>query len=274
MAEPVTIEPQGPFSLGESARFAGGFSPTGHSMRASEDGELRIAFVPDGASEAVGARIRQEHGRVVVDADSAAQEQVRRILGLDVDAGGFAAVGERDRVVGDLQRRWPGFRPISFPSPFEAGMWFLISQRTQFRHALAIKERLARELGDEIDGLHAFPAPQAIADIAPVPGVSQVKLERGRALARAALDGLLHGERLRSLGPEAATEELQQIPGVGPFTAQGIVVRGANEPDWLPSAEPRLGKAIEQAYGSSAPDSAAWRPYRSWVAVMLRRSLQ
>jgi DNA-3-methyladenine glycosylase II len=236
------------------------------------DGELRIAFVPDGETRAVGARVRQEGDRVLVDADGG-EDQVLRILGLDVDASGFAAVGERDPVVAELQRRWPGFRPISFPSPFEAGMWFLISQRTQARHALAIKERLARTLGDEVDGLHAFPTPRAIADLEPVPGVSQVKLERGRALARAALDGLLHGERLRALGPEAAIEELERIPGVGPFTAQGIVVRGANEPDWLPDAEPRLGKAIERAYGSGAPRPDDWRPYRSWVAVMLRRTL-
>jgi DNA-3-methyladenine glycosylase II len=265
------LSPQGSFSLAESARFAGGFSPTSHSMRADGE-ELRLAFVPDGSDHAVGARIRQEGERVVVEADGAV-EQVRRILGLDVDGAGFAAVGERDPVVGELQQRWPGFRPTSFPSPFEAGMWFLISQRTQFRHALAIKERLAQELGEEVGGLHAFPAPRAIADLEPVPGVSQVKLERGRALARAALDGRLHGERLRAMGPEAAIEDLKQIPGVGPFTAQGIVVRGANEPDWLPDAEPRLGRAIERAY-PSPPDPESWRPYRSWVAVMLRRTLE
>jgi DNA-3-methyladenine glycosylase II len=260
------------YSLAESARFAAGFSPTSHSMRPDGD-ELRIAFVPDGEPRAVAVRVRQDGDRVVIE--GGAEEQVRRILGLDVDGSGFAAVGERDPVVRRLQQRWPGFRPISFPSPFEAGMWFLISQRTQFRHALAIKERLARQLGDEKDGLCAFPAPQAIADLQPVPGVSQVKLERGRALARAALDGLLHGERLRALGPEAAIEELKQIPGVGPFTAQGIVVRGANEPDWLPDAEPRLGKAIERAYGGGVvPDPELWRPYRSWVAVMLRRTLE
>jgi DNA-3-methyladenine glycosylase II len=209
-----------------------------------------------------------------VHVDGGADEPVRRSLGLDVDGEGFAAVGERDPVVGGLQRRWPGFRPVAFPSPFEAGMWFLISQRTRFRHALAVKEGLARELGDEVDGLHAFPAARAIADLEPVPGVSLTKLERGRALARAALEGRLHGERLRAMGPEAAIEDLLQIAGVGPFTAQGIVVRGANEPDWLPDAEPRLAKAIAQAYGPSEPDTDLWRPYRSWVAVMLRRTLQ
>jgi DNA-3-methyladenine glycosylase II len=257
------------FSVAESARFAAGFSPSGHSMRADQTGVLRIAFVPDGGERAVLARVSEDE----IDAPPHARAQVDRILGLDVDGSGFADVGERDPVVGELQRRWPGFRPISFPSPFEAGMWFLISQRTQFRHALAIKERLAQQLGEEIDGVHAFPPPRAVAGLEPVPGVSQTKLERGRALARAALDGRLHGERIRELGPEAAIEDLMRIPGVGPFTAQGIVVRGANEPDWLPTAEPRLQKAIDGLY-DTPPDTAAWRPYRSWVAVMLRRTLE
>jgi DNA-3-methyladenine glycosylase II len=256
------------FSLAESARFAGGFSPTTHSMRA-EDGELRIAFVPDGEEHAVLARVSEDG----IEVPAHARAQVERVLGLDVDGTGFAAVGERDPVVADLQRRWPGFRPVSFPSPFEAGMWFLISQRTPFRHALAIKERLAQTLGEQAGGLQAFPSPRAIADLEPVPGVSQVKLERGRALARAAFEGRLHGERLRAVGPEAAIEDLKRIPGVGPFTSQGIVVRGANEPDWLPTAEPRLAKAIERLY-PSPPDTDAWRPYRSWVAVMLRRTLE
>jgi 3-methyladenine DNA glycosylase/8-oxoguanine DNA glycosylase len=115
-----------------------------------------------------------------------------------------------------------------------------------------------------------------LVDLAPVAGLPEVKRERLRGLARAALDGALHGERLRELGPEAAIEELTRLPGVGPFTAQGVVVRGANEPDWVPTAEPRLARVVEQAYGPGADVAAlaeGWRPYRSWVAVMLRRTL-
>lgn len=237
-----------------------------------------MAFVPDGEERAAAVHVWQdERGVVSGEASSqAAADQAERILGLDVDGSGFAAIGEQDSVVAELQARWPGFRPPSFPSPFEAGIWFLISQRTQYRHALDVKERLAAELGEDAGGLQAFPSPHAIAAMPDVPGVPAVKLERARALARAALDGCLHGERLRALGPEAAIGDLLQLPGVGPFTAEGIVVRGANEPDWMPAAEPRLRRSLEQHYGPGADVealSAGWRPYRSWVAVLLRRAL-
>ena len=42
-------------------------------------------------------------------------------------------------------------------------------------------------------------------------------------------------------------------PASGPFTAQGIVVRGAGEPDHLATAEPRMARAAALAYGLDAP---------------------
>lgn len=45
------------------------------------------------------------------------REQLARILSLDVDGTRFAAIGERDPVIGRLQRRHPGLRPVGFFSP-------------------------------------------------------------------------------------------------------------------------------------------------------------
>jgi DNA-3-methyladenine glycosylase II len=60
-------------------------------------------------------------GEVFGDADpEAVRDQVARILSLDVDGSGFPAVGRRDPVVGGLQARWPGLRPVGFFSPYEA----------------------------------------------------------------------------------------------------------------------------------------------------------
>ncbi|MDQ3870001.1 MAG: hypothetical protein M3301_00100 [Chloroflexota bacterium] len=75
---------------------------------------------------------------------------------------------------------------------------------------------------------------------------------------------------------------LKALPGVGDFSAQLILLRGAGEPDYLASAEPRLARAVALAYGlSSEPGSAelveiaeAWRPFRTWVAFLLRRMLE
>ena len=52
------------------------------------------------------------------DADpEAVRVQLMRLLSLDVDGRAFPSVGERDSVVGELQRRYPGLRPAGFGSP-------------------------------------------------------------------------------------------------------------------------------------------------------------
>ena len=195
-------------------------------------------------------------------------------------------MGERDPAIGRLQARYPGLRPVSFPSPFEAGAWFVISQRVRAAQAVALKARITDDLGERVaicgEERTAFPAPGVVAELEGLAGLPERKLATLRALAQAAAQGALDGERLRAMGGDAAVDELQGLPGVGPFTAQGIVVRGAGEPDYLATAEPRMAHAAALAYGLDeplAPDELtrrgeAWRPYRSWVGVLLRLSLE
>jgi DNA-3-methyladenine glycosylase II len=286
----VVLEPRGPFSLAHAARFLEGFAPAAHAA-APDPGHLHLAFVPDGTRAAGGACVRHDGETLVLEAFGAAdpdavRNQVERILSLDVDASGFAAVGARDPVVGGLQARYPGLRPVNFLSPFEAGAWFLLGHRVRMAQAARMKAQLRDALGERVD-VHgdervAFPAPERIAGLEHFAGVPDVKLERLRALAGAALDGRLDGARLRAMPSERAAEELLELPGVGPFTADGIVLRGAGAPDHLTLAEPRLGQAVALAYGLDDPPDATrlralsdgWRPFRAWVTVLLRIRLE
>ena len=290
MARQFTLQPRGPFSLHSSISFLEGFAPAMHG-RGGQVGHVHLAFVPDGERRAAGACVRSQDGEIVVEVSGAAEpgaaaRQVERILSLDVDGAGFPDVGERDPAIGRLQARYPGLRPVSFPSPFEAGAWFVLSQRVQGAQAVALKARMTDELGERVEicgeGRTAFPAPGVVAELEGLAGLPERKLGTLRALAHAAAQGELDGERLRAMGGDAAVEELQRLPGVGPFTAQGIVVRGAGEPDYLATAEPRMAHAAALAYRLEAPMAPgelarrgeAWRPYRSWVGVLLRLGLE
>ena len=282
------VVPRGRFSLAASMRFAEGFTPDPHASGAT--GHLHLAFVPDGETLPAGACVREEDGDLVVEISGEADHerahaQALRILSLDIDGTGFAAVGARDPVIGGLQERYDGLRPVGFLSPFEAGVWFLLGQRIRTAQAARLKARVRDALGGPVtvcgERLVAFPGPHALVDLGVVEGIPEVKRERITALARAAVDGALDGDRLRALHPADAIAELQELPGVGPFTAQGIVLRGAGAPDVLAAAEPRLGRAIVHAYGLDAPLSdvqvaelaEAWRPFRSWATVLLRVDL-
>ena len=138
--------------------------------------------------------------------------------------------------------------------------------------AATIKERLRDELGTS----GAFPAPALLAALsAPQPGLTDRKIAQLRALGTAAEDGALTRERLRAMTHEDGLEHLRQLPGIGPFSAELILIRGAGNPDALPDHDTRLDDAIRSA-DSRSDDSAirqiteSWRPYRAWVALLLR----
>jgi DNA-3-methyladenine glycosylase II len=287
-----TITPDGPFSLTASTRFLEGFAPAAHTPGPA--GHLHLAFTVerDGWAPA-GVCVRQQAPGADVTAEvegradpDAVRAQVARILSLDVDGTGFAGVGRRDPAVAELQARYPGLRPVCFWSPYEAAAWALISHRIRIVQASRVKARMAEQLGTpfELHGetVHAFPGPSVLAGLEEFPGLFGRKPEWLRALGTAALDGELDGERLRGLPRDQALTELRSLPGVGPFSADLILLRGAGDPDGFPSSERRLAKVMAATYdlGADADPARltaiaeAWRPYRTWVSLLFRVRLE
>ena len=287
MASERTLAARGPFSLAEASRFLCGFTPA--SGACNVDGErVRIAFRLDGSFAPVGAALTQTRetegvqARLFGDGDAdAIARQAARILSLDHDARGYAAVGARDAVVARAQAALPGLRPVVFASPYEAGAWGILAQRTPMSRAAALKRALAEAHGDTltVDGarLAIFPSPAQLLAVAKFSGVADEKLARLHALADAARAGVLDADRLRALPRDAAIAELSSLRGVGPWTAEHILVRGCGTADVLPVAEPRVDAAVQLAYDLAAAPSPseialiaeAWRPFRTWVTVAL-----
>jgi len=282
----VDIRPRGPFSLASAAEFLAGFTPAGRSD-AADPGPLALGFVAEGEWRPAAALITQDtegtvHAQIGGEVDpDAAGRQLARILSLDVDGTGWPAVARRDPVVDGLVRRYPGLRPVCFGSPYQAAAWAVLSQRVRITQAAAISSRLTAEHGSVvgIEGrdVPVFPGPAALPDAASRLGLPSVKIDRLRTVADAALAGKLDGARLRSLSAEEALAELRTIPGIGPFGAELVLVRGAGQPDVFPSSEARLHAEMAHAYqlGEPTPGELAalaerWRPYRSWVALLLR----
>lgn len=285
-----SLAPEGPFHLSASIGFLSGLRPGGGAGGGPPE-HLHLAFVPDGADNPVGVCVRQRDDGVVwveqyAEAGvAAASAQVARILGLDVDGTGFVEVCRGDPVLGRLWETYDHLRPPSFRSPYEAGAWLLIGHRIRMAQAATIKDAMTAQLGAAVDihgdRQHAFPAPEVLRAVAEFPGVPERKLANLRALADAALDGRLDGARLRAMAPETAIEDLLALPGVGPFTAEGIVLRGAGHPDAFSLHEPRAPLAVQHAYGLPEPPgpgelaarAEGWRPYRAWALILLRKSL-
>lgn len=262
---------RGPWSLATSRRFWEGFTPS--ALATSDDpATLRTVFRVDHDWSRAAVDVTQDgstaHLHLSGDGDlEAAAAQVCRFLSLDVDARGWTDVAGRDPVIADAQHRLPGLRPCGFHSPYEAAAWSVLSQRLRIVQAARLRDRLVADHGD--DG--AFPAPPTLATLeADLPGR---KAEYLRAVAEAALDGLLDSAALRNMDPADAAGRVQQVRGLGPFAAELVVIRGANHPDALPRQERRLAEEVAYRYGAErtlAEVSENWRPFRSWASVHLR----
>jgi DNA-3-methyladenine glycosylase II len=282
---PQTFEltPQGPFDLAYQQRFFGGwpaFEP--------DPAAVAMAFPVEGWKHSAVVVVRQPDGRSITGtvygagAGGAprAWEQALATLSLDIDGSGFPAVGERDPVIDRLQHTHHFMRPTLFHSPYEAACNFVMGQRISIAQARSLRLSMAADSGDHITAsgveLHAFPLPAQLLGLHAVRGLPAEKLARLHGIAQAALDGVLDRRRLRALPVETALAELTALRGVGTFSSQGILFRGAGVVDAI-TDDPVSKQAVQRLYGlDHLPDHAEvlrraepWTPFRMWSLVLL-----
>lgn len=287
------LDPSGPFTLRSAARFIADWPPAARSGAAGgDDAVVRLAFVVDDWSGHAGVVLRQEeeHGPVagtIVETTAADPERIRaqaaRVVSLDHDGTPFDELGRREGVIGALQRSSGWLRPVLFHSPYEAACWAVISARIRQTQAARIRDDLAAAHGGRmtVDGedLVSFPAPEALLAVAEVQGLAEEKIRRLHGIAEAALEGRLDRTRLLAMDADNALATLRELRGIGPFWAEGILLRAVGTTDAVTLAE-KLGRQ-RAAAAYDAPevieDDAAylalaerWRPFRTWVSVLLR----
>jgi DNA-3-methyladenine glycosylase II len=189
----------GEYSLADSVSLAAGASFV-ENLR--DDGFLDLALLLEGSWKTVGVRVNQPDIEINADvfanpgnaATDDIRAQLKRILSLDVEAANFAEIADRDPVVAELRKRHPGLRPVLFPSPYEAAARAIIGHQLPVKQAAALTARIAEnhgvrvEIGDRL--MHAFPAPDKLADLPPIKGLAARKIEQLRALGGATGDWL------------------------------------------------------------------------------------
>lgn len=249
---------------------------------------MKLAFPLDDTFEIVGATIEEKDGALDVKAVGTADEgrlsrQLSRILAIDHDGVAFSSVLRSDPALRALDDASPGFRPIVFFSPYVSAGWHVLSHRISMAQAAVVQARLAEASGDvvEIAGerIPAFPRPETFLRMNGFRGIAEEKWIRLRGIAEAALEGKLALDRLIAMPPAEALKDLMQLRGVGKFIAEAILIRGCGPTDMLPSDHTMLKRGVAKAYGlTSEPSDAdvvriaeAWRPFRTWVTVMLVR---
>ncbi len=226
----------------------------------------------------IEVRVSGAGGAILADVASRA----RRVFDLGADPASIAQVLRGDALLSRELDRHPGVRVPGAWDPFELAVRAILGQQVTVRGATTLAARLVEKFGDPLsepdEGLtHLFPLPERLARA----DLTTLGLPRARAgaisgLAQVVADGsdvLRPGREL-----DAIVEGLCALPGVGPWTAHYVALRGLGEPDAFPDGDLGLRKAI--APGAPAASAAALRdraeacrPWRGYAAMLLWRSL-
>ena len=134
-----------------------------------------------------------------------------------------------------------------------------------------IKERFGGRLPSAADVLGTDPARFRDA------GLSWRKVSTLHELAQRLSDGRLDPAVLATLPDDELIAALTEIPGIGPWTAQGALIIALGREDVVLPGDLALRKAVRAAYGLDhlpAQDEVLaiaekWRPYRSLATAYL-----
>ena len=152
----------------------------------------------------------------------AAEELVRRMFGLDLDAERFyAEAAGDDRVLRRLQSRMLGVRPVAAPTPLTALVWTLIADTHGPERARIIIGRLGG--AEDPADLARLDARTDGARL----GLEPAAVDRLRILGERGVSGVFGVELLRSMPVDAARSWICRYAEVGPTTADLVLTAGA-----------------------------------------------
>ncbi len=198
--------------------------------------------------------------------------RVRRMFDLDANPAMVHEALSEDPVLAKLIGQTPGIRsPIQW-SIYEAGVRAIVGQQVSIQAARNVCARLV-EATHQGGGDRVFPSPGAIAPLDdscfPMPTRRRDTL---REFCR--LSGLCDSP--------LALESFAELKGIGPWTTAMVAMRGYGNPDIFPMGDLGLIKAYESLRGKLPQTRSSgelkdmtgqWRPWRSYAANLLWRSL-
>jgi 3-methyladenine DNA glycosylase/8-oxoguanine DNA glycosylase len=270
-----TIRVSGPFSLAAAVEALDLIAPHRGDGGSYEGWHVIGARPLNIRVRQAGARqlVLSVAGDVVERSDvEGAEELVRRMFGLDLDAERFyAEAALDDRVLRRLQTRLLGVRPVTAPNPLAALVFGILSDDYGPERARVVLGRLAG--AEDANGLARLDHGVDAARL----GIDPATVERLRLIGERGQSGAFGAELLRSMPVEAARTWICTHAEVGAGAADVVLVAGAGRRDVFPKASPQLLAALERYYGFARGEARRrldelgqrWGEFATWAAYLL-----
>ncbi len=197
-------------------------------------GPVEVAVTQVAPPEAARLRVTVAGQPLRAAVRAAVTSALDRLLGLRIDLAEFYRFAAHDRRLGQLALRFRGMKPPRFATVFEATINAIVCQQVTLTLGIRLLNRLARahgvQFGKDDEGVHAFPRPEDLAQVNAA-DLWQLGLSRqkGRAmvdLARSVTEDRVDLEGLADLPDAEAAARLQELRGVGRWTAEYVLLRG------------------------------------------------
>ena len=177
-----------------------------------------------------------------------------RALDLDRDPVAIAAVLSADPLLVPGVRDHPGVRSPGAIDGFELAVSAVLGQQVSVAAARTFAGRIVARYGDLVSDFDGA-------------GLTSGRLATLRSLRDAIVTGDV------DVGYDADCERthaaLLAIKGIGPWTADYIVMRALSHPDVLPRGDIAIAKGAQRLGIDLAAAGDRWRPFRSYAAHYL-----
>ncbi len=279
VAVTVRLPVRSPFASSEVMSFIGERAIPGIE---SWDGETyrRSLDLPGGVG-VIGLVAHDDHVAARAELTSwsdlgVAVQRVRRLLDLDSDPTAVDAALGSDPLLAGLVAAAPGRRAPASVDPYETAIRAVIGQQVSVAGARTVAGRIVDGVGRTLsepgdDVMHVFPRPDELAmapdEVFSMPGARRDTIRR---LAAAVAGGDV--ELDVGSDPGAAHRQLLALKGIGPWTADYVVMRGLGHPDTFLTNDLGVRHALDRL-GLSGEDGSRWAPWRSYAVHHLWASL-
>jgi len=258
-----------PFSFDHTLQFVRRFLPIRHDYLLG-DRSLTAAV-------AIGGRARpftmvEADGQLTLDARGHASSLARiasDFVGANDDVAGFYEAAKGDRVMERLIESLYGLHHVRFLTLEEVAVYSVMMQRAPVAVAATLRRRFLERFGLAVDvgatRLRAFPRFDTLTAIDGDAIAEAIGNRRKGAQIATVVRGVAAiGEATLREAPYAeARDALLEVPGIGPFSAAAILLRGLGRMDELPFGT--FDDTARELYGDRFDEQAIRRRYGNHV---------